>query len=365
MKHRKEFWEGIYGPTSLLIVGYAAIALFLTSVLRFDFFPEIRGYWQDSLNWQTPFDPYHVPGYPLLVALARGITFDSLPAVPLMMGVNLIAFLVSVWLIFRLVEASGASPKQAAIGAYLFGLWPFVGLFYTVDPGADLPAIALLLGGVLAIINSKTWAGSFLLGLSLVTHKAMWPFVCFIVASEVLYTRSGFVRKNRGALAIIFLPIFFLWLFGTFYHSSPAWIVSANVSTEIASRSTLPILDGVLGTLKRGGIKGIAKGGVIVGSSLIAILLLICSWRSRNRFSRLGAAFALASLLLFVVLNSFEIWGAVRFSRLLVLPLIWNDIEARRFDSLWKNPIALGLGLTSLIVSQFAFAWYVAKVFFA
>jgi hypothetical protein len=90
--------------------------------------------------------------------------------------------------------------------------------------------------------------------------------------------------------------------------------------------------------------------------------MVICL-RSNAPEARSGAAIALAVLLLVAVLNQWEIWAAVRFSKLLVLPCIYCLRNFR--PRLLEKKYVWAAALVALVVSQFGYAWYMAKVFYA
>lgn len=169
----------------ILMAGYVTLALYLAVFLRHDFLrSDVLGYWQDSLAWRTPFHPFQVPAYPLMIASLRGLTFDVLPSIALMMSINIVAFVTSLLLIYRIVQRCGANEGSAALGTFLFGLFPFVGLTYAVVPLADVPAMSFFLGGLYLLQRSHSIPAALPFGLSLVTHKDMWSFVEFVVMSD-------------------------------------------------------------------------------------------------------------------------------------------------------------------------------------
>jgi hypothetical protein len=352
-------------PLVSLSVGYMAVALYLRFVLEYEFLRvDVLGYWQDSLDWQTPFNRIHVPGYPLIIAFFRSISFGRMPPVILMMAINLAALLISAGAVYQSIIISGISQRFAVIGACLFGLWPFVGLVYTVAPLADVPAMAFLLTGLLALLCSRKWLAALLFGMSLVVHKAMWPFVMLLVFAYIYQYRPR-TWKDLEALLILVLPIFVLWLTGAFYHGSPEWLISSSVSIGADTRATAPILHGIIGTIQQGGVKGTVKGGIIVAFSMASILLMFLNFKVKPSYFQYGIAICVASLFLFVYLTHLEIWAVVRFSRLLVLPLIWliGYLYRNRLP-IWLNRQFVGLLLLILFATQFAYAWYMAKVFF-
>mgnify|MGYP007072840416 CR=1 FL=1 len=125
-------------------------------------------------------------------------------------------------------------------------------------------------------------------------------------------------------------------------------------------------MDGLLGTLLEGGTKGLIKGALLLGFVSISILALGINIRSTSNFRLLGIGISISVLAYFLILNQHEIWAAVRFSRLLVLPLaiglpaaVANQLSDRKYQ------IGIVACLVLLFASQLAYAWYVAKVFFA
>lgn len=355
---------GAFASLAILSVGFMAIALYFSLVLKYEFLrSDVLWYWQDSLAWQTPFNKYHVPGYPLIIAFLRYISFGKLPPIMLMMGINFTALLVGAMSVYKSVKVSGISDRFAFLGACLFGLWPFVGLVYAVVPLAEVPAMAFLLTGLLALLYSRKWVAALLFGISLIVHKAMWPFVSLLVIVYICKNRPR-TWKDIVALTILVVPIFTLWLTGTFYHDSPEWIISSSASVGANTRATLPILDGIIGTLVQGGVKGLIKGGLMFTFAVATMLLLFLSYQVKPSNFQYGIAICAASLFLFIFLTHIEIWAAVRFSRLLVLPLIWliNHLYRNKLP-IWLNRPIAGFFLLILFSAQFAYSWYLVKVY--
>jgi len=355
----------VFGPPIFLTVGYVAIALYFRFVLKYDLFrSDVLWYWQDSLNWKTPFNRFHLPVYPLIIALLRSISVGHIPPIMLMMGINLAALIISSLSIYNSIKITGISDRFAAIGSCLFGLWPFVGLVYTVNPISDVPATAFLLTGLLAILHSHTFVAAVLLGISLVVHKAMWPFVILIVLAYICKCRPR-TWKYIVALFILLAPICALWLMGSFYYSDPNWLLSTSASVGSSARAVLPILEGMIGTIVAGGLKGFVKGGLVVSIAVMATLSLFASYRSKPPQFQYGIAIAAACLFGFVVLTHIEIWAAVRFSRLLALPLIWNLGHLyREKRPAWLTDYISAIVLIFLFATQFASSWYMARVYF-
>jgi hypothetical protein len=345
---------------------FAVVVAFLVGGLGFEL---LRGggdaldYWIDSLHWREPFHPFHVPGYPLVLAALHLLTFGKVAPAVLMGAVNLAALLLGVELVRRILRESGASTAAASAGAILYALWPFVGIVYAACLQAEVPAMALFLAGLYALQRSRRGHAALFLGLALVTHKALWPFTLLAVLAEF----SGEPRKSMGHatgfFALLLGPLALLWGAGVALGRPLGWLVATNLRREVASRGGLPILDGLSGTLLRGDLRGLSKGSVVAGVAVLAGWLLVRAMRRPYGSWRTGAALAASVLFLAVALNQWEIWATVRFSRLLVLPLVWTAAAAG--DRLDRVPAALWAGGWGLLfASQLAWAWYMARVYF-
>lgn len=166
-------------------------------------------------------------------------------------------------------------------------------------------------------------------------------------------------------MVALVLPIATLWIVGSAYHHSPTWLVSRNLQVEVASKGHAIILDGLLGTFISGGLKGILKGIALTASALVSCYALLMSSKTSNECFHYGSAVALACCFLFVILNHGEIWAAVRFSRLLAILLAaiaHTGSPGKRISAWgWRE---VGVVLFLLFLTQFAFAWYMARVYF-
>jgi Gpi18-like mannosyltransferase len=321
---------------------------------------DVISYWNDSTHWQQPFDPYHVPGYPIVIALTRGATLDRVPPEMLLVGITFTAYCAGGFVVYRTLIETGFSPESASRGLALYSIWPFVGLTHSVYPNADALATTLVFGGVYLLIRSHYSSAGTLLGLAAVTHKATWPFVALLTLA--LVWRSD-PRTASKLIVPAVLPLTLLYVSGALSHGSLTWIVSSNLQNELLSQSSLPVLDGLLGTILRGSqtqiVKAVIVWSVVAGSAGLLLLGL----GSGTLRGRLGGALAAAVLFLCLALNQLEIWAAVRFSKLLVLPAMWTLQSAR--PALLKNRWVWLVAIAGGLASQFVYAWYLARVYFA
>lgn len=270
-------------------------------------------------------------------------------------------------IIVKILITEGIPHITASIGALLFALWPFVGLTNTVFPLADIPSICLFLAGLYFFLRARWIPSGILLGLSLVFHKALWPFIVLIVLFEFISKWKVLSKQHLVFFILLIIPLFILWIFGIRQFDSISWLFSTNLDVEISSRSSLPILDGLFGPFLSGGVKEIIKGIILLSFLIIAIVSLIVSIRNTEIRLKWPISISLAVFLLFVILNQHEIWAAVRFSRLLVLPLILglSQISKLRHVNIILSKPVLIVSFSLLFASQIVYAWYMARIFFS
>lgn len=361
MKSNKIFVIGITVLLSILL-------LLFFHYLDFNFFrSDVQWYWDDSLKWFEPFNKVHVPGFPLIIALSNFITFNIFEPVILMQIIT-VTFLVacSIKIFDILLCVKEPSYLLTLFGLALFTLWPFVGLTYVVHPISDIVAITFYIFGLYFFIKHKESWGSLFWGLTLVTHKALWFFVGLSFFAWLLAQKSFKIFSLLRYLLIMLTPITLLWFFGSFYHNDMFWIIAPSVKVEAQSRNALPFMDGIVSAIFSGGLKGFFKGGLIVLILILTILLIIILLNKRPGYWNYGIAICFSVLILALGLNENTIWAVVRFSRLLVIPLVLViPLFATKFKVKKKiGYIIVILAAFFLYLSQFAFTYYMAKVFF-
>ena len=359
-----DWWGSVLLGLSLVGVQW----LFLHQGLGFESMrSDVLEYWEDSLKWREPYNSLHVPGYPLAIAAVRAPLDMVLQPVEIMLVTTLLAFAVVVTFTHK-IAGTFSSQDARSIGilaAVLFVLWPFVGTAYVSYPVADMFGMAPFVVGWFLLLRQRNVSGGVFLGLALISHKAMWPFVGFLLLAHILSVRSAY-SLTAGFVAALSLGV--LWTLGALHHDSSTWIVSSNLETEIASSGTIPILDGLRGTFLLGGVTGLAKSATLVCITGVSVLVGIVAWRlpSENRAKWYMLAVPAAVLALVVILNEHEIWAAVRFSRLLAIPLAW--LFGKLVLDAFKTSTNLRYSSTTLLAllfgSQFAFSYYMAKGFF-
>ena len=56
------------------------------------------------------------------------------------------------------------------------------------------------------------------------------------------------------------------------------WMFSADIDWAIRSHSSVPVLDGVVGSMLFGGLAGVVKGVIVLGVALLALAVLLKAW---------------------------------------------------------------------------------------
>jgi hypothetical protein len=333
------------------------------SWMGFDVFvSDVEEYWRDSLRYAEPFNPGHVPGYPLLLAAIRAMTFGSVSPIVILSGVSFLAFFLSVWGVYVCITLSG-SRKMAFLGTLVFTVWPAVGVVYAAFPMSDSAAIALLVWGICFMKSGRPFFGAVLLGVSAITHKAMWLFAAACL--PVLIYREAPVKLFKLAF-IALAPFLLLWGSGTLHHGTVTWIFSETLKVNLSSRAGLPVLDGLFGPVLEGGWPKIAKAVLLVSAVVLAGILLLRVHRIVDRQLRmLSRSILLAFLVLAVLVNSLTAMSAIRFSKLLVVPLfLYLGEEATGIEERpgFTNKLTSGI-LILLTITQYLYAYYLVSFF--
>jgi hypothetical protein len=233
-------------------------------------------------------------------------------------------------------------------------------------------------------LNSRWILSGAALGIATIMHPVAWIFVpALVIVPWAVWiwerkTRAAGLREVEPKILVVMTalaaaPMVILWVWQTILTKDPLWTITSIVQAEVVSQGSLPILDGWIGTVIGGGLSGWAKVGILSLVVLTAGYLLLVVLRGRNppgdgrgMYRRIVSGVIPAVLLgLAVVLNQHEIWAVVRFSKILILPMILYRDSLFGFIPLrFRKPVLLALiGLGFL--TQIAYAWYMANVFFS
>ena len=340
---------------------------FLGIVLHYDFMAQgdVFDYWQDSLSWREPYNSFHMPGYAFTIAVVRWATGGLLSPTTTMLVITLGALSLAVVAIHQLAGYGLVRKADFAgfLAVGLFVLWPMVGISYVAYPIADMFGMAPLLIAIWLFLKKKSMSGGLILGLTLISHKAMWPFAGLIMVAHLANMRT---KRSAAGAFLMMVPLTAIWILGASHHDETFWLVSSNLDFEFKSTSSLPVLDGLAGSMLYGGVSGLVKGLMVAGIGLLALVVIVRAWKSPAEDERrlYSLAIGVGVLALVVLLNEREAWATVRFGRLLAVPLVWYFGTSALESGASARSIRIGaIGiLLCLLASQFAFSYYMARV---
>jgi len=364
---------GSFNWSKSLLLGLVLVIidwLFLTYALNYDSLQpgDALDYWNNSLNWQEPYDSFHVPGYAFALAAMRGFAGSFLEPSGILFVTTLLTFSVAVVIIHRLGGHGGGECRNAfgLTAVVIFVLWPMVGTTYVAYPIADMFGITPLVVGLLLLVNKKTLYAALCLGLALIAHKAVWPFVALLLIAHLISARS---KLSFVAIGVTVFPLGVLWVFGWQHHESASWLLSKNLAWEFQSTGSFPVLDGIFGSLLNGGSSGVVKGLMVLGIATVSFAAGVHVWRLPKNDEKKWYSLAIfaAILTMVVTLNEREIWAVVRFGRLLAIPLVWHfgEVFIALIEQSRTIAFITGWTIVGMIGSQFVFGYYMAKIWSA
>jgi hypothetical protein len=134
---------------------------------------DVVGYWRNSSDWgKLFFSTAWAPGYSLVIAIVRLITWDTLPPLMVMWPISLVFYLASVTVASSLIRELGAS--HSSWYALVFAVFPFVGLIGAVSPTSGSMAMTFFLLTALAFSREQWLEFGIYATFALFSHKALW-----------------------------------------------------------------------------------------------------------------------------------------------------------------------------------------------
>jgi hypothetical protein len=311
---------------------------------------DVQAYWDRSMAMWPPFDPWWPPGYPLILAAARALTFNALTPAAVMLTVSTVAYLAAIVFVVRICSVVGV--REPLLPTLVFAVYPFVGLSEAAYPRADMVATALLAGCVLAFERRQLRTLAGCAALALIVHKALWFFVPPLLV--VAWVRH---RDARVMLAAAWLPAA-IWIGGgAWHHGDVLWFARSSVEALVTPSGTLPVFDSIYGSLRSARPAAVAKGVVVLAVTAAAAFAAL---RSYQRGFVSGAIVAAAIVATAAVLNSSEAWAVVRFSKMLVVPLALIWLAPERTLPRW-SPVVWALLIAFCVASNAAFGAYLSS----
>ena len=173
----------------------------------------------------------HVPpGTPLLLAIVRWISPSVICLNTILTGI----ILLCIFLFWRLVRSFIGRPKILAIGLVLFGANPFL-LRYGIRPLSDVPALAAILAGLIAVRywslctsgrRRLAWLGAILGCFALATLFRWAGLIAFAAtAFSMLFTEDERLGTRLWRFAQITVLLLMLLAGGALYLS---WVGSSG-----------------------------------------------------------------------------------------------------------------------------------------
>jgi len=341
--NRNLIWVGI----SVFVVIALMFHFRGLSVLQSDPFD----YLEQSREWWRVDD--HLPGFAMLIWTLNVLTFGLLPSSVLLQGAAIACWCVSVYYVDRVL--STIRPEGSRWGVALYALFPFVGVTYAAWPIGDYMAHAAIAYCFYCLLTKKWTHLTFVLAFSLLIHKAIWPFAFLIGLVGVL--KNGYPIWQFLASG---LPLMAFWTAGFITSGDPLWIIKIDLTRHLPSHSPLPILDGVIGTLMKGGARGLVKGGFLL-TVLLGTIYMTYVFIRRRSWEML--ALVLPILALLISMNQWEAWASIRYAKIMAVPLIALVISPKPFVELNRRSWVFATLLALLVTSQLAFAVYIEKYF--
>ncbi len=294
----------------------------------------------------------HVPLYSLTLWAFRALTFHLLDAATLMHSLAL-PFVVGAYLyVHRILRFH--FPAARNVGFTVFGLYPFVGYCCAGTP-ADPMAIFLLVAAAYYSLERKWRLFALCVAAGLITHKATWSFLGLLAVDAVWRKKCSIFWPLVAGV-----PLLVFWGWGLYHGEHWLWLLRYNLPNEFASKSALPIMDGLLGTLLHfERASRLLRGLMVLTIFAVTVALLVWNLRRlRQPDSLFNFALLFPIFLLAIVLNQYEIWAAFRFGRMIAIPLAAFLVASESVRRFLERPIFFCLAAAVFLVTNFSFAYY-------
>jgi hypothetical protein len=340
----------------ILAVLFAGFVFLFRYVFSFDLMiGDVKTYWELSLNRSYLFHHWWVPGYPFIISLVRSASLDLLPPTVLMQllsGFGYIAGGVGVYLLFKDRDA-----KLAVICAGFYALFPFTGVVYAAFPIADSLALAALVY-CFYFLHKENWPlMAISIAVALLLQKITWFFIPLILLFAFIR-----YRQSRLYMVIACVPILLYFGAGAIVKQDLFWVFRWSTENLLTPMSSLPILDGVIGPfLIDLSLPKLLKSIVVVIIFIVSAVALIVAFRQKQyQAITIPAGLVLMAL----IVNQYEIWALVRYSKLLSIPIGMIVINLPRLYHGLSRPIVLVAALFGFLLSNLAYVYYLINNFY-
>jgi hypothetical protein len=342
-------WQSV-----LVILGIAAcawIAVYLVYVSsQLDWLTETdtADYWSASENLAA-FPNIEMPGYPILIAVARALLPPQL-VIPVLQAISLLCYTASVGIMYYVLRAMNS--RLAFVGALLFGLYPLVGAVNAVAPRVNSILLIMLTIAIFAYTTRRNALLLVILSLALMLHKSAWIYVVLLILLSVF---EGRVRL-LSAIAVL-VPFGVYWALGTLHHDDVLWLIRRSYDVQFAPRAGLLLFDGIVSSVTdglRGSLPELIKAGLLLGQLIIAFLLIYLGiWKAYPGLLSL----LIPPVLFALTLNQMQILATINYTTFLAVPIVMFLSE--RTYSWTRRTVIWVIILGLCFISQIGYAAYV------
>lgn len=307
-------------------------------------------YWSVAQNLQG-FDPAVTIGYPLIW---RGIA-ELVPGIsPSTTGqiISLTAYVIMIPVSYEVFHVLNIRYAWAA--ALLVGLFPFVGVVYSLIPRTNSLLRLLTFLAILGYLKDKKFLFVFAAALLPLMHRSVLPMLGLLVLFGLWEHKI-----SVWMLIPIGLPLAVYWIAGAIEHREFMWYLTGYKNPD--SVLGLPIADGLLGTLVlgfRGSWKDLVQGLFLLTYWIGAVLLLASAfWRNRP----VMLAFLLPVILLGLMQPADEIWSFYNYTTYSAIPFV-VFLHQKNYHWLQSRRVWVSI-LVVCFLSQLAWAAYTIYFF--
>jgi hypothetical protein len=323
--------------------------------------PSGNGLWDASINF--------FPGYPMLVRVVSGLAASPQAVIVAAYAVSLAAFVVALYLLYRLTELE-AGQRAAAWAVALLAVFP--GAVFFGAPYAESLFLAL---SVACIYAARTghWRAACALGAA--AAVARLPGVLLVVPLALFYLRGpgdGGARQSIGSDAawLLLVPAALLAYFGYAWHLTGDPLAYFHIGKQFGRGLSDPV-GATVGALRAGshGLRAIVNGpagdpvsgyryadltGLLAFLAAVAVTISAC-----RHLPRAYGAYCVVSLLVILCTgpDAHPLSPAMRYVAV-VFPLFMEAgrLAAARPRAGWVTAVAMAAGLA--VVTSLYSRWF-------
>jgi hypothetical protein len=296
---------------------------------------------------------WHLPGYPLLIAIARALTFNLAPDVFVMVALSFAAWVLSLALMARILEA--LAPDLLGAGVLMYGLFPLVGITNIAFPLADTTAQCFFLAAFYATLKNRKWPFLLMVAMGLTVHMVLWPFL-FMLSIVWLVRR----RLTIWHVLLSGVPLGLYYLAIGLSSGDWLWFFRTHYAVNFESSGRFPVFGALVGPFETNSVTGLFKGILIGGVIVVTTLLGWFAWKRRDLMM---LTIVLPLLLFAATVNAYEGFIIVRYADFVVIPLCLWAAASAGLRTLFTSRQCLVAMAVLLVLSQWVWAVYTVKFF--